>query len=159
MNTAIDTTTAATVTPFIQNLKQQQQQKPQTSKEAIAANVKALIEQLEEGHSEGLTAYLMAMAGSTTTASETSWRSQGRSRARPALPGCTRGTSLAAGQQRRKGHPHLGSHDRRSSQSGWRIPEPGRSTSNPEVRGRTDTAKALTRNCGTSSSTVRSSTR
>ncbi len=60
MNTAIVTTTP-TVTPFIQNLKQQQTQKPQTSKEAIAANVKALIEQLEEGHSEGLTAYLMAM--------------------------------------------------------------------------------------------------
>ena len=52
--------TTPTVTPFIQNLKQQRQQ-PQTSKEAIAANVKALIEQLEEGHSEGLTAYLMAM--------------------------------------------------------------------------------------------------
>jgi hypothetical protein len=61
MNTAIVATTAATVSPFIQNLQQQQQQKPQTSKEAIAANVKALIEQLEEGHSEGLTAYLMAM--------------------------------------------------------------------------------------------------
>jgi hypothetical protein len=61
MNTAIVTTTAATASPFIQNLQQQQQQKPQTSKEAIAANVKALIEQLEEGHSEGLTAYLMAM--------------------------------------------------------------------------------------------------
>jgi hypothetical protein len=60
MNTAIVTTTAATVSPFIQNLKQQRQQ-PQTSKDAIAANVKALIEQLEEGHSEGLTAYLMAM--------------------------------------------------------------------------------------------------
>jgi hypothetical protein len=60
MNTAIVTTTAATVSPFIQNLKQQRQQ-PQTSKEVIAANVKALIEQLEEGHSEGLTAYLTAM--------------------------------------------------------------------------------------------------
>jgi hypothetical protein len=60
MNTAIVTTTP-TVSPFIQNLQQQQPQKPQTSKEAIAANVKALIEQLEEGHSEGLTAYLMAM--------------------------------------------------------------------------------------------------
>jgi len=61
MNTAIVTTTAATVTPFIQNLQQQQQQKPRTSKEAIAANVQALIQQLEEGHSEGLTAYLTAM--------------------------------------------------------------------------------------------------
>jgi hypothetical protein len=30
--------------------------KPQTKKEVIAANVKLLIEQLEAGHSEGLTA-------------------------------------------------------------------------------------------------------
>jgi hypothetical protein len=35
--------------------------KPQTSKEVIAANVQILIEQLEAGHSEGLTAYLTAM--------------------------------------------------------------------------------------------------
>ena len=35
--------------------------KPQTSKEVIAANVQLLIEQLEAGHSESLTAYLTAM--------------------------------------------------------------------------------------------------
>jgi len=35
--------------------------KQQTAKEAIAANVQLLIEQLEAGHSEGLTAYLTAM--------------------------------------------------------------------------------------------------
>ncbi len=35
--------------------------KPQTSKEVIAANVQLLIEQLDAGHSEGLTAYLTAM--------------------------------------------------------------------------------------------------
>ena len=35
--------------------------KSQTSKEVIAANVKLLIEQLEAGHSEALTAYLTAM--------------------------------------------------------------------------------------------------
>ena len=35
--------------------------KPQTSKEVIQANVQLLIEQLEAGHSEGLTAYLTAM--------------------------------------------------------------------------------------------------
>ena len=35
--------------------------KAQTAKEVIAANVKLLIEQLEAGHSEGLTAYLTAM--------------------------------------------------------------------------------------------------
>jgi antirestriction protein ArdC len=46
--------------PFAQNFKEQQP-KQQTAKEAIAANVQALIEQLEQGHSEGLTAYLTAM--------------------------------------------------------------------------------------------------
>jgi hypothetical protein len=35
--------------------------KQQTVKEAVAANVQLLIEQLEQGHSEGLTAYLTAM--------------------------------------------------------------------------------------------------
>jgi hypothetical protein len=35
--------------------------KQQTAKEAIAANVQLLIDQLEQGHSEGLTAYLTAM--------------------------------------------------------------------------------------------------
>ena len=55
MNT---TTTAAVVTPFTQNNNKQQKQ---TAKELIAANVQALIEQLEQGHSEALTAYLTAM--------------------------------------------------------------------------------------------------
>ena len=36
-------------------------QQRQTAKEIIAANVKSLIEQLEAGHSEALTAYLDAM--------------------------------------------------------------------------------------------------
>jgi hypothetical protein len=36
-------------------------QQKQTAKEVIAANVEALIEQLEQGHSEALTAYLTAM--------------------------------------------------------------------------------------------------
>jgi hypothetical protein len=35
--------------------------KPQTAKEVIAANVQSLIDQLEAGHSEALTAYLTAM--------------------------------------------------------------------------------------------------
>jgi len=55
--------TQATANPVSQptpNPKQPQQQK-QTAAEAIAANVKALIEQLEQGHSEALTAYLTAM--------------------------------------------------------------------------------------------------
>jgi hypothetical protein len=38
-----------------------QSQQRQTAKEIIAANVKSLIEQLEAGHSEALTAYLDAM--------------------------------------------------------------------------------------------------
>jgi N-terminal domain of anti-restriction factor ArdC len=59
MNTAA-ITTASTVTPFTQNLKHPQP-KQQTAKEAVAANVLALIEQLEQGHSDGLTAYLTAM--------------------------------------------------------------------------------------------------
>jgi hypothetical protein len=59
MNTA---TIAApsNVADFTPNLKIQQP-KQQTAKEAITANVQALIEQLEQGHSEGLTAYLTAM--------------------------------------------------------------------------------------------------
>ena len=52
-------TTANTVNTSTQNPNQPQQK--QTAKEVIAANVQALIEQLEQGHSEGLTAYLTAM--------------------------------------------------------------------------------------------------
>jgi antirestriction protein ArdC len=59
MNTIV-ITAAPIVTSFTQNLKQPQP-KQQTAKEAIAANVQALIEQLEQGHSDGLTAYLTAM--------------------------------------------------------------------------------------------------
>ena len=59
MNTAT-IVAQSNVTPFTQNLKTQQANK-QTAKEAIAANVQTLIEQLEQGHSEGLTAYLTAM--------------------------------------------------------------------------------------------------
>ena len=55
MNT---TAITAVVTPFTQNNNKQQKQ---TAKEVIAANVQALIEQLEQGHSEALTAYLTAM--------------------------------------------------------------------------------------------------
>jgi hypothetical protein len=59
MNTAT-IATPSNVTSFTQNLKIPQP-KQQITKEAIAANVQALIEQLEQGHSEGLTAYLTAM--------------------------------------------------------------------------------------------------
>ena len=53
-------TTPTPVIPFTQNPKNPQP-KQQTAKEAIAANVQALIEQLEQGQSQGLTAYLTAM--------------------------------------------------------------------------------------------------
>jgi hypothetical protein len=51
-------TTAAAVNQSTANPNKQQKQ---TAKEVIAANVQALIEQLEHGHSEALTAYLTAM--------------------------------------------------------------------------------------------------
>jgi len=54
------TATTPTVTPSTQNPKQPQQR--QTAKEMIAANVQSLIEQLEAGHSDALTAYLNAMS-------------------------------------------------------------------------------------------------
>jgi hypothetical protein len=54
------TTTTTTITPISENPKQPQQR--QTAKEIIAANVKSLIEQLEAGHSDALTAYLDAMS-------------------------------------------------------------------------------------------------
>src|SRR5277367_5744507 len=53
-------TTNSTVTPISENPKQPQPR--QTAKEVIAANVKSLIEQLEAGHSDALTAYLDAMS-------------------------------------------------------------------------------------------------
>src|ERR1700731_1053625 len=53
-------TTTSTVTPISENPKQPQPR--QTAKEVIAANVKSLIEQLEAGHSDALTAYLDTMS-------------------------------------------------------------------------------------------------
>jgi hypothetical protein len=58
---SITAITAATIVNTSTQNPKQQQQKQQTAKEAIAANVQALIEQLEGGHSEALTAYLTAM--------------------------------------------------------------------------------------------------
>jgi antirestriction protein ArdC len=55
-NTAI----TPNVNPSTQNPKQPQQR--QTAKDIIAANIKSLIEQLEAGHSDALTAYLDAMS-------------------------------------------------------------------------------------------------
>ena len=52
--------TIPTVSPSTENPKQPQPR--QTAKEMIAANVQSLIEQLEAGHSDALTAYLNAMS-------------------------------------------------------------------------------------------------
>jgi hypothetical protein len=52
--------TTSSTTPISQNPKQPQQR--QTAKELIAANVKCLIEQLEAGNSDALTAYLDAIS-------------------------------------------------------------------------------------------------
>jgi hypothetical protein len=60
MNTQATTPTVTPSTPFTQNLEKPQQR--QTAKEIIAENVKSLIEQLEAGHSDALTAYLDAMS-------------------------------------------------------------------------------------------------
>ena len=53
-------TTTSTITPISENPKQPQPR--QTAKEVIAANVKSLIEQLEAGRSDALTAYFDAMS-------------------------------------------------------------------------------------------------
>ena len=71
--------------------------KPQTAKEVIAANVKALIEQLEAGHSDALTAYLNAMSRFHNYSFGNILEI---ARQKPALrgwPACMRGISLAAG--------------------------------------------------------------
>jgi hypothetical protein len=52
--------TTSSITPISESPKQPQQR--QTAKDIIAANVKSLIEQLEAGHSDALTAYLDAMS-------------------------------------------------------------------------------------------------
>jgi hypothetical protein len=44
------------------NPRSQDKPQPKTAKEVIAANVQSLIEQLEAGHSDALTAYLNAMS-------------------------------------------------------------------------------------------------
>jgi antirestriction protein ArdC len=53
-----DNTMSSTVTTSTNS----DQQQPKTAKEVIAANVQNLIEQLEAGHSDALTAYLNAMS-------------------------------------------------------------------------------------------------
>jgi len=58
--TIVATTNTLNHAATTENPKQPQQR--QTAKDIIAANVKSLIEQLEAGHSDALTAYLDAMS-------------------------------------------------------------------------------------------------
>src|ERR1700731_866783 len=53
---------ADTMSSTITTSTNSDQQQPKTAKEVIAANVQSLIEQLEAGHSDALTAYLNAMS-------------------------------------------------------------------------------------------------
>ena len=52
--------TTSTINPISETPKQPQQR--QTAKDIIAANVKSLIEQLETGYSDALTAYSRVLA-------------------------------------------------------------------------------------------------
>ena len=69
---------------------------PKTAKEVIAANVQSLIEQLEAGQSDALTAYLNAMSRFHNYTSATFSKSHGRRRTQPESPGSGSGRSLAA---------------------------------------------------------------
>jgi hypothetical protein len=51
----------STIAAFNQSTANTNKQQKQTAKEVIAANVQALLEQLEQGHSEALTNYLTTM--------------------------------------------------------------------------------------------------
>jgi len=84
-------TTAAAVNKSTANTNKQQ-----TAKEVIAANVQALIEQLEQGHSEALTAYLTAMGRFHNYSFGNILEMHGRSRTQPASLDFMRGTSLDA---------------------------------------------------------------
>jgi hypothetical protein len=57
----MNTTIAAVEQSTANTNNEQKQRQRQTAKEVIAANVQALIEQLEQGHSEAFTAYISAM--------------------------------------------------------------------------------------------------
>jgi hypothetical protein len=62
MNTAMATANTVTPSTTTANQPQQKTERPKGIREAIATNVKCLIEQLEAGHSDALTAYLNAMS-------------------------------------------------------------------------------------------------
>ena len=94
MNTTV---TAAAVTPSTTNPNEKQKQ---TAKELIAANVQALIEQLEQGHSEALTAYLTAMGRFHNYSFGNILEIARQKPDAPALLAFMHGTSLAARSRR-----------------------------------------------------------
>ena len=104
------------------------QQLPKTAKELIAANVQSLIEQLEAGHSDALTAHLNAM-GRFRNYSFGNILEIARQR-----PDATRVAGMYAwnqlGRRVKKGarHPHSGADHRRQAQA------ERRSRPNPHVR-------------------------
>lgn len=79
-------------TPTSIDEKPRQQQKRRTAREVIATNVQALIEQLEQGHSERLTAYLTAMGRFHNYSFGNILEIARQKPTQPALLACTRGT-------------------------------------------------------------------
>ncbi len=65
-NSASTASTVATTRRNRSTTKNPERPQQQTAKEVIAANVQSLIEQLEAGHSDALTAYLNAMTVAPT---------------------------------------------------------------------------------------------
>ena len=82
---------AATTTP-----RSQEKPQPKTAKEVIAANVQSLIEQLEAGHSDALTAYLNAMSHFHNYSFGNILEIARQRRTQRALRVCTHGTRWAA---------------------------------------------------------------
>ena len=117
-----EATTTSTITPIhAKTLNSRSNGRP--PKTSLPPTSKSLIEQLEAGHSDALTAYLDAMSrfhnvfsfGNILEIARDSDQPQ------PALQAFTRGTSLAASVMKgREGYPHFGS---RSSVSSARSDE------------------------------------
>ena len=101
-------------------------QQKQTAKEIIAANVQALIEQLEQGHSEALTAYLIAMGRFHNYSFGNILEIARQSRTQPAWPASMRGTGLAA--RSRKGNAAFAFSHRLLEYAGRRMRKPKRTS-------------------------------
>jgi len=94
-------------------------QQPKTAKEIIAANVQSLIEQLEAGHSDALTAYLNAMSRFHNYKPRQHPRNRtAEARRHPCCGFVEVEGARPQRQERRERHPHSRSHHRRSPQEG-----------------------------------------